>query len=354
MKKITQLIQIVKYIYFLSGPNPLKIYNNLTRFLLYYNKRKFSPEEILLYNMLSEESTCKYKENIYSNEEYLTLQKQLNPASFVQMTESKKYFYDLCEDKGIPTPKTLFHIKKVSLSNPKEQIESSIKNYLNSSPDGEFIVKPSSGTQGNGIFFYSKRANEFKITSGPALDLRNFTNHLSSLCSADDYLIQERVVNHVDIDSFAPSDALQTLRIYSLIIDEDCFILFCLFKQAGHGQLVDNFNKGQNKSTLWVVDSRTGQLVQGYQINENGYGYKGALSFKENICLPFWPESIELVKSASKKFLPLRTVGWDVAITDKGPIIIEGNCFFDPASSIENYDRENIYQQLKKQVDTHV
>jgi hypothetical protein len=304
--------------------------------------------------MLSKENTCKYKANIYSNEEYLTLQKQLNPASFVQMTESKKYFYDLCEEKGIPTPKTLFHIKKVSLSNPKEQIESSIKNYLNSSLDGEFIVKPSSGTQGNGIFFYSKRANVFKIINEGALDLHAFTNHLSSLCSTDDYLIQERIANHVDIDSFAPSDALQTLRIYSLIIDEECFILFCLFKQAGHGQLVDNFNKGQNKSILWVVDSETGQLVQGYQINKNGYGHREALSSKGNICLPFWSESIELIKNVSKEFLPLRTVGWDVAITNRGPIIIEGNCFFDPASSIEDFDRENIYQQLKKQVDRHV
>jgi len=354
MRRTTQLIEIVKYIYFISGLNPVKLYNSFAEFFIYYNKRMFSPEEILLYNMLSKHNICRYKKNIYSNEEYLSLQKKLNPASFVQMTESKTYFYKLCEQKGIPTPKIFFYINKESSSNTRKQIVTDVKYQLNSLSDGNFIVKPSSGTHGKGIFFFSKKAEEFQIIGAKTFTLDSFTYHLGALCYLHDYIIQERITNHTDILSFAPSDALQTLRVNSLIIDGECSIIFCLFKQAGYGQLVDNFNMGQNKSTLWVVDSKTGQLVQGYQINENGYGHKEVLNFKKNICLPFWSETLELVRSASKQFLPLRTVGWDVAITNKGPIIIEGNCFFDPASSIEGYDQENIYQQLKKQVPSHV
>jgi len=308
--------------------------------------------------MLSNQNTCKYKQNIYSNEEYLSVQKKLNPESSVPMTESKTYFYKLCQEKNIPTPKTFFHIEKINVFSPIEQVKRNIKAQLNTLPDGDFIVKPSLGTHGKGIFFFSKKTSSFKMINEEALALDTFTQYLSTLCHSDEYLIQARMTNHKNITAFAPSEALQTLRINSLIVDEDCSILFCEFKQAGQGQLVDNFSMGQNNSTSWIVDLKTGQLIRGYQINKSGYGYKelsiNTLSPPNNIHLPFWSETIELIRDVSKKFLPLRTVGWDVAITDEGPLIIEGNCFFDSASAIRDYDQKDIYQQLKKQVQAHV
>ena len=45
----------------------------------------------------------------------------------------------------------------------------------------------------------------------------------------------------------------------------------------------------------------------------------------EDYQIPFWKEANELVLSAHS-FLPdIPTIGWDVAITPDGPILIEGN-----------------------------
>jgi len=36
------------------------------------------------------------------------------------------------------------------------------------------------------------------------------------------------------------------------------------------------------------------------------------------------------VEATAVKFWPLRTIGWDVALTPNGPRIVEGNVWWDP------------------------
>lgn len=44
-----------------------------------------------------------------------------------------------------------------------------------------------------------------------------------------------------------------------------------------------------------------------------------------NIKLPYWKETIEMLKEAAIRVPQVGYVGWDIAITPTGPIIIEGN-----------------------------
>ena len=41
--------------------------------------------------------------------------------------------------------------------------------------------------------------------------------------------------------------------------------------------------------------------------------------------IPFWEECLEVVKSAALHNINNRSIGWDVAITDEGPELIEAN-----------------------------
>lgn len=41
--------------------------------------------------------------------------------------------------------------------------------------------------------------------------------------------------------------------------------------------------------------------------------------------LPFWKECLKLVKEAAVRIPENRSVGWDVAVTNQGPVLIEGN-----------------------------
>jgi len=46
--------------------------------------------------------------------------------------------------------------------------------------------------------------------------------------------------------------------------------------------------------------------------------------------LPFWAEVCALARRAARAFLPIRTIGWDFAMTAGGPCLIEGNFWADP------------------------
>lgn len=45
----------------------------------------------------------------------------------------------------------------------------------------------------------------------------------------------------------------------------------------------------------------------------------------DGFVIPYWKEIIKMTKEASKVNDDVNVVGWDVAITENGPLIIDGN-----------------------------
>lgn len=45
----------------------------------------------------------------------------------------------------------------------------------------------------------------------------------------------------------------------------------------------------------------------------------------EGFQIPYWPETLALVREASERHPQNRSIGWDIVITPEGPGLIEGN-----------------------------
>ena len=56
----------------------------------------------------------------------------------------------------------------------------------------------------------------------------------------------------------------------------------------------------------------------------------------EGFQLPLWNETLNLVKQAALCFLPIRTIGWDIAISPRGPVIMEANMWWNPPNLYGN------------------
>jgi hypothetical protein len=44
--------------------------------------------------------------------------------------------------------------------------------------------------------------------------------------------------------------------------------------------------------------------------------------------VPFWPEVLELAARAHNVFSTMRFVGWDIAVLDQWPVLLEGNALW--------------------------
>ena len=122
------------------------------------------------------------------------------------------------------------------------------------------------------------------------------------------------------------SGSINTLRIVSINKNGMVYILSSVLrigtKKTGN---VDNWAKGG----LAVGIDEHGALKQfGYY--KPGYGTKTDVHPDSNIrfnsfSIPKWREVIDIVIKAHRVFHDIRSIGWDVAITENGPCFIEGN-----------------------------
>lgn len=120
--------------------------------------------------------------------------------------------------------------------------------------------------------------------------------------------------------------SINTLRIVSINKNGRVYILTSLLRigtnKTGN---VDNLAKGG----LAVGIDEKGVLKQ-YGYYKPGYGTKTDVHPDSGVrftsfFIPKWNEAIDAVMKAHRVFHGLRSIGWDVAITEDGPCFIEGN-----------------------------
>jgi hypothetical protein len=66
--------------------------------------------------------------------------------------------------------------------------------------------------------------------------------------------------------------------------------------------------------------------------------------------LPEWDAVLALVSRAAEAFAPLRAVGWDVAITDGGVVLLEANAWW-AISSYPDGSSLRVLADLRQAVD---
>ena len=185
------------------------------------------------------------------------------------------------------------------------------------------IVKPIDATGGKGIEKYEY------------IDNNNAKELYSKLIDNKQFLVEECIIQHPEMNKLY-NKSVNTLRIFTFIKNGESYFLQAILK-IGNGGVVDNFSSG---GMYTYLDENGTVFVEAIDQADNIY-YKHPISNSQIVGfkVPMFKEAVDLVKEAAKVVPNVAYVGWDIAIDEKGPEIVEGNCFpgvFQVKSSLSN------------------
>lgn len=137
-------------------------------------------------------------------------------------------------------------------------------------------------------------------------------------------IIEECVVQHPRMAQLNPG-SVNTVRIATLMGDKAEGIVYA-FLRIGNGQVMDNVDAGGMAAR---VDLESGRLLTVAADKQGRVFEKHPLTGTRipGFEVPFFQEAKQMCLEAMKVVPQLRYVAWDVAITRKGPRLIEGNSF---------------------------
>lgn len=173
------------------------------------------------------------------------------------------------------------------------------------------MVKPVDGDGGVGI----EKININSKTNGKKL--------YRQLRKSGQVLVEEFVRQHSDMNTLY-KNSVNTLRMFTFIKDGKVTFLNGILK-VGNGGVVDNFSSGG----MYTFVNNNGKVIAP-AIDKDDKVHEFHPKTKTKFVgfqVPMFKEAVAMVKEAAKEVPEIGYVGWDVAIGEDGPMIIEGNCF---------------------------
>jgi hypothetical protein len=232
--------------------------------------------------------------------------------------KNKRQFANVCVRDGLPhIPVLGVFDRRGARWTSKEEVTQDV------------FMKPSSWSGGRGAaaFRFDAAASGFVDRDGTVHSREEFEARYLELGRSTTYLVTPLVRNHPAIQPIS-SAALSTVRAITVLNEqgEPELCAAVLRMAVDPDSLVDNGHAG---GIAAPIDLHTGELglaasLHGWKLNDLTHHPASGAPIA-GVTLPRWDDLRALVVRAQASFPGRRLVGWDIAITADGPVIVEGN-----------------------------
>lgn len=175
----------------------------------------------------------------------------------------------------------------------------------------EIFCKPVDSCSGHGIYKSIKLDKNTNIE-----ELHQFMVDNKLFC--EDSIVQHKTMNKLHEGS------INTIRIVTVLKDNKAYFIYALVRMGINDMKVDNVGSGGIYTVLndeGEIDSPawSDKTISTY-LKHPTTGFD-LIGFK----IPMFKKAVALCKKAALVEPHIRYVGWDVAITPDGPVLVEGN-----------------------------
>lgn len=191
----------------------------------------------------------------------------------------------------------------------------------------EVMLKPSFSSKGKGVVRVRRERTAWRSSDGETLSDAELAGRIGQTVGRGG-VAQERLTTHPGIAGISP-DALPTVRIMTFAVGTAAPVAALEVVRLGGGQApVDNFNHGGliaapdtgGRLTVAYGKSRDGRLVA-----FNAHPHTGE-AIARHVPDGLLPAARAVAEEAHRRIgHGFAVIGWDVGLSDRGPMLIEGN-----------------------------
>lgn len=188
---------------------------------------------------------------------------------------------------------------------------------------GVIFIKPAHGMGGEGIIRAELNNGQLQRYGIPLAE-----QELEHMLEGGIWVVQREVVQHPELNRFN-SSSVHCIRLTTIMNGNSSEFISSFIKISTGESIVDNWGGG---SVLVGIDHESGTLLgtgyykpKGFFSEEVNSHPDSDVKFK-GFPIPFYQAAVDLCLKAHIYYYGRFILGWDVAITPEGPVIIEVNC----------------------------
>jgi hypothetical protein len=292
---------------------------------------KLTPEEYYAYRL--------YDDKQYSEaEKYGFIGRRAQPAIHARANDIG--WWGIAHDKlafdavlrGLRLPRAqihaIYHPNRMHGTVPVIRHHEALAEYLRTDMPYPFFAKPVLGMHSVGIakvIGIDRDADELIIANAPPAKVQHFADEIVAYGTGG-YMFQECLKPHVMIEEMCGA-RLSTVRVLVALTAQGPEILRCMWKIPAGRNVADNFWRAGN--ILAAIDTETGRVQRAVQ----GTGPEQVWIDRhpdteipiQGAVLPDWETLKKLAVVGALSIPQLRLQAWDVAMTDRGPVLLELN-----------------------------
>ncbi len=295
---------------------------------------------------------------------YIVDQKQFNQLlagdSTVEdrrVAGNKLLFYQHCVKIGLPVIPVLCVISNEDYWHVDcAKIVTSVEEWQRLVPilPNELFIKPILGSSGIGSFAVFKEGSNFRFANwnGSIEDIFDYL--LVRIKPGRGFVVQPRMKTHPALSGIVSPQGLSTIRIATLRRNGKSQIIMACFKLIRGDNMHDNFSKGMSNNLIAPINIETGELKPAWGSLMSDWPKMVQWIFHpdsgkkiEGFILPHWHEIAELALHAQESLPLLHTIGWDIALSDEGILIVEANTAYD-AASFQLFEKRGLKSEFQK------
>ena len=281
------------------------------RYDLYEKDKQLTEKELIDY--IPEFFFYRLFLNYYDSNKYDTLISEKN------ITEQ------IFRSLDINQPKTLYKLINNNLYDMDMRNKSIVdfREALEANEYSKLFVKPADGKGGDGIFVFHRNGDgSYKTIDGEELT----DKFIKEIGRKEDYLIQLAVVQDKRMAEIYPN-SVNTFRMATENKEGKVKVLCSTLRIGKNGNEVDNWMKN---GIVLGVDIETGRIqeVGMTKSGEKFYSHPDTGFVFKDYEIPEWDKVKAFVIESAGKLAQFTYLGWDIALSEYGPLAIETNLGF--------------------------